>query len=203
MLSTPSPEVVDSPAVAWNILYPGSYARRPDDPSGESWFIARAEPATFPRMSGIRIISRAFPWMIDIKSEAAGKAITCRDVLDQLHNYLGTLLSPLEMDDVTLEHRSAMSAAYRASRSHQIVSQEYKDSPGMRKIDWLCKTTVFEGIEEDKDYIVDRLSVFVPGTFVLRCGVKKSDGHRRVAGQDVVEHIQGGSLNNSNSGTVV
>lgn len=167
-------EGVNNTAIIWNIVYPGSYARIPDDPSGESWFQERVEPATFPRMSSIRVISRTFPWIIEIKAEANGIAVTCRDVVDQLHKYLCVLLGPIEMDDVTPDHRKAMSVAFRANRSQDIPAEIFRDSIGMRRMDWLCKNTMFEGLEEDKGYITERLSVFVPGTFVLRCGVSMS-----------------------------
>jgi hypothetical protein len=171
MLLFPPPEKKNSTAMIWNMLYPGSYARLPNDPSGESWFEKRIEPATFPRMSSIRIISRVFPWTIEVNAEANGIAVTCRDVVDQLHKYLCVLLGPIEMDDVTPEHRKAMSAAFRANRSQDIPAEVFRDSIGMRRIDWLCKNTMFEGLEEDKVYIEERLLVFVPGTFVLRCGI--------------------------------
>jgi hypothetical protein len=160
--------------MTWNTLYPGSYARLPHDPSGESWFEKRIEPATFPRMSIIRIISRTFPWMIEIKGEDSEAAVTCRDVVEQLHKFFCVLLGPIEMDDVTAEHRKAMSAASRANRLQEIPAEIFKDSIGMRRIDWLCKNTMFEGLEEDKEYITERLSEFVPGTFVLRCGASLS-----------------------------
>lgn len=160
--------------ITWNIIYPGSYARLPGDPSGESWFEKRTGPATFPRMSSISIISPAFPWTIDIKAEGEGTAVTCRDVVDQVHKYLCVLLSPLEMDDVTPEHRKAMSAAFRANRSQDIPAETFQNSHGMRRIDWLCKNTIFEGLEEDKEYITERLAVFIPSTFVLRCSQKSS-----------------------------
>jgi len=171
MLLLPPAEGKNSTAMIWNILYPGSYARLPNDPSGESWFEKRIEPATFPRMSSIRIISKTFPWSIVIKAEDNDTAVTCRDVVEQLHKYLCILLGPIEMDDVTPEHRKAMSSAFRANRLQDIPAEIFRDSIGMRRMDWLLKNTMFEGLVEDKVYAKERLSLFVPGTFVLRCGV--------------------------------
>lgn len=171
-------------SITWNIIYPGSYARIPGDPSGESWFERRVEVATFPRMTHIRVISRAFPWIIHVASSTEHAALTCKDVLEQVHKYLCELLSPLEMDDVTPEHRRNMSLAYRANRSQDIPAKIFTGSAGLRKMDWLAKNTMFEGLEEDKEYIAERLTVFMSGTFVLRLGenayVKPATTQRRV-----------------------
>lgn len=174
MLHRPPADGENNTAMTWNMLYPGSYSRLPLDPSGESWFERRVEPATFPKMNSIRIISRTFPWMIEVKAEDVETAVTCRDIVDQLSKYFCVLLGPIEMDDVSAEHRKAMSAAFRVNRSQEIPAEIFRNSIGMRRIDWLCKNTMFEGLEEDKGYVTERLSVFVPGTFVMRCGASVS-----------------------------
>jgi hypothetical protein len=57
------------------------------------WF----EPATFPRMSSIQIISTAFPGTIEVKS-ASATAVTCRDIVVQLHKFISVNLDTIEMD---------------------------------------------------------------------------------------------------------
>jgi len=116
-------------------------------------------------------------------------AVTCQDVVNQLQKHLCMLLDQTEIDDVTKDQRKAMSAAFRTNRLQDIPSGIFRDSIGMRGIDWLCKNTMFEGLEEDKEYVTERLSVFVPGTFVLRCGVGRThEGANDAASSAQREH---------------
>lgn len=160
----------NSTTIVWNLIFPTTHARSPSDPGGETWLQDRLGPALFPSLSQIRIISRAFPWIIDIKSERPRKALTCRDITDQIYQFLCVLLDPLEMGNVPPVHKRAMSAAYRVNRSQDIPAAMFKSSAGMRRIDWLCRDTIFGGLVEDRQYIAERLSEFTPGTFVLELG---------------------------------
>ena len=165
-----------STTIIWNLIFPGTHACSPGDPGGESWLEDRFGPALFPSLSQIRIISRVFPWIIEVESERPRKALTCRDITDQIHRFLCALLDPLEMIGVTPDRKRAMSAAYRVNRSQDIPAAIFKDSAGMRKIDWLCKDTIFGGLVDDRQYVAERMSEFIPGTFVLE--LEKRSGMR-------------------------
>ena len=182
-----------STTIIWNMIFPGTHACSPSDPGGESWLEDRLGPALFPSLSQIRIISRSFPWTIEVESEHPRKALTCKDITDQIHRFLCALLDPLEMIGVTPDRKRAMSAAYRVNRSQDIPAAVFKDSAGMRRIDWLCKDTIFGGLMEDRQYVAERLSEYTPGTFVLN--LEKRSGMRGLVSlrKTGVQPVQGES----------
>lgn len=115
------------------------------------------------------IISRAFPLTIDI-AEGEGTAVTCRETVDQVHRYFCVLLGPLEMDYVTATQKGDVGCISRESFAGYRDFQKFT----RHGMDWLCKNTMFEGLEEDKEYMMERLAVFILSTFVLKCSERNS-----------------------------
>lgn len=155
------------------MLFPSSYATATAAGSQETLLGRLREPATHPRLSAIRIISRAFPWTIEIQAPTRNTALTCQDILDQLHLFLYKFLLKREMHTATPEHQAALWIYFKSNRTPAdgLLARLLKDRcPSMRKIDWLGKDTVFLGIDQDDDYVRQRVNIVLPGTYVLKCG---------------------------------
>ncbi|KII89333.1 hypothetical protein PLICRDRAFT_109835 [Plicaturopsis crispa FD-325 SS-3] len=165
--------------IEWNMLYPHSYARPSLPLSTESWSDLLREPATFPRLSNMHIISPAFPWTIDIRAETQDVALTCHDVIEQLHKFLYKFITDFDMDTAPPKHRHAMWESFDASRTppdglpgRLLINKVFN---GLRRVEWLCGTTVFLGLDSNNTYIRQRLNTVLPGTFVLSCGNPSAD----------------------------
>lgn len=84
------------PIIDWNVsLHPGFL---PSHHRLRSW---RDEPATFPRLSSVRLCSPFFPWVVDVSNK---RGVRCIDVLVALWRLLDAELdSPLETPEATYE----------------------------------------------------------------------------------------------------
>ncbi|KII89798.1 hypothetical protein PLICRDRAFT_566537 [Plicaturopsis crispa FD-325 SS-3] len=160
-------------SINWNMLFPSSYATATAT-SQETLLARLREPATHPRLSAIRVISRAFPWTIEIHAQTRlNTALTCQDILDQLHLFFYKFLLRREMHTATPEHQKATWIYHKANRTPadglraRVLNNMYT---GMRKIEWLGKDTAFRGIEQDDEYVRQQVGVVIPGTYVLICG---------------------------------
>ncbi|KII94274.1 hypothetical protein PLICRDRAFT_27158 [Plicaturopsis crispa FD-325 SS-3] len=179
----------DRTHIKWNLLYPDSYARPSNSLSPKAWADRLNEPATFPRLSNIHVISPCFPWMIEIRSDAQDVALTCHDVIEQLHRFLYQFLSNTDMDTALPTHQDAMWESFDASRNppdelpgRLLIGPIFN---GLRHVEWLCGTTEFLGLDANSEYIRERVGVVIPGMFVLSCAkpptVKESDQPAQVA----------------------
>ena len=76
------------PHIQWNMLFSTAHCHRSTDPSHRSWSNGRQEPATFPRVTELRLVSRAFPSIVDIRATNRAIGITCGDLIEQLSDHL-------------------------------------------------------------------------------------------------------------------
>ena len=75
----------DRPYIQWNMLFPTSDCRRSVDPAHVSWSSGRGDPATFPRVTNLRLVSDTYPWMIDVHARDPDIGVTCGEVDDFIH----------------------------------------------------------------------------------------------------------------------
>lgn len=76
------------------------------------------------------------------------------------------------MKGISEEEYDSISESYKRNREEPTVlpaSSLLEDRPGLRRVDWLRKKTVFGGLYTDEDYTQERLGFFSPGVFVLEC----------------------------------
>ncbi|KAG1827499.1 uncharacterized protein BJ212DRAFT_1256472 [Suillus subaureus] len=120
-------------------------------------------------MTEIRIISKAFPWSIDIKAPA-GYHVTCNSVFRALHDQLQNYITDVEWAIVAVD-KTRKKAICEAANLRQKKDKDNK----LKRIDWLGDMTVFKGLEEDKEFeneICLRGQMTVTGTWVARFGKK-------------------------------
>jgi hypothetical protein len=118
-------------------------------------------PITSPPVASIKIISKVFPWEIDVDSEDASVAVTVGDLLAAVHDALQKHITNSEWWIVTDANRERVSTQYvkncdqssaGSSRHKQVVEKPRKKEEGLRRIDWLLDNFVMHGLERDDAY---------------------------------------------------
>jgi hypothetical protein len=151
------------------MLFSSAHCLRSNDPPHKSWSQGRAQPATFPRVTHMRIISEAFPWMINIHAQDRSTGVCCGEVIDGIADYLQRLSSAQEYHILPAARRKAIRDAYNhnRARAHGVPGGVLGD--GLRRLDWLCQETMFGGIERRDGFVRQHCGDVLPCTFVLNC----------------------------------
>jgi hypothetical protein len=152
----------------WNMLWPSSYCSRSSDPPHTTWSRGRGEPATFPRLTCVRIISQAFPWMITVKASDMNVGVTCADIIDTTDDFLHNMVKKEEFESAPKQKKRDLTAAYRLNRSTAPGVPGDRLGEGIRRLDWLCKHTFFSGINRN-DTLLSAEHGWPPATFELEC----------------------------------
>ncbi|KAH7889080.1 hypothetical protein F5I97DRAFT_786536 [Phlebopus sp. FC_14] len=103
----------------------------------------------------LRIISKAFPWTIDVRAPA-GSVVTCGAVFEALYSMLQEPIADSEWG-IAIHDKSRKETIEKAAKARQDKDKDKK----LRRIDWLGETTAFKGLEKDEDFERKRL---LPGT---------------------------------------
>jgi hypothetical protein len=111
---------------------------------------SRKEFALATTTKHMRLISKAFPWSIEIVSEAN---ITCEDVWRALWNSLQQNIADSEWGFIVREQGYEMIEKSVKKR----VAADPKADKHPKRIDFLGDMTLFRGLEQDNDYAKLRL----------------------------------------------
>ncbi|OCH93513.1 hypothetical protein OBBRIDRAFT_817770 [Obba rivulosa] len=155
--------------LACNMLFSVAQCQRTTENRGLSWSAGRQAPATWPRVMQLRIVSLAFPWVIEVMASNASLGVTCSDVIEGIYAFLQRRVTQAQLDSVPAELQGVMGKAYRYNRSAK------PDVPGgqlpgtMLRCDWLGMDTIFGGIVENEALVKKRYGGAMPCTFELRC----------------------------------
>ena len=153
----------------WNMLFPTSTVQRSIDPSHVSWSKGRDAPATFPRISSLRLVSDTIPWVLDVEAKDIGVGITCGEVIDSIGQQLVKFSDKRDYERLTPNLRQEVGIAYRRNRSREPGVPGGQLGQGMKRLDFLRQDTMFAGIEIN-DRVVKRVCGDVlPCVFVLKC----------------------------------
>ncbi|KAJ7072000.1 hypothetical protein C8F01DRAFT_1102141 [Mycena amicta] len=121
--------------------------------------------ATSSSASHIRLISKAFPWSIDITSSTP---VTCEAVWDALYTALQQHIADSEWG-IIIGDKKLRETIERAWRKRQESDGDTK----VKRIDWLGSSTVFKGLDKMEEFTEMRL---LPGaepcaeTWVVKLG---------------------------------
>ena len=114
------------------------------------------QPAFAQPTYDVRIISKAFPWTVDIQAPT-GSVVTCGTILEALHAMLQETIADSEWG-IVVHDKSKKETIEKAAKIRH--GKEKKDAR-LKRIDWLGETTAFKGLEEDEEFEKKRL---LPGT---------------------------------------
>ena len=159
----------ERPHLQWNMLFATAHCRRSTDPSHRSWSNGRQEPATFPRVSEIRIISRVFPWIVNVHASNRAIGVTCGDLIEQLSDHLQRRLRKEDYEGATGIRRRAIRDAYHHNRSRSSGVPGGQLGDGLKALDWLGPQTMFGGIQQNEQLLLERFNVVLPCVLELVC----------------------------------
>ena len=118
-----------------------------------SHYAWRHAHATATQASHVRLISKDFPWWIDIKTN--GHPVTCNDIWGALHNALQQPLADSEWG--VLSHDSSKAKkVQKAAKQRQ--SEIDKLDKTLKRVDWVAENFIFRGLEKDDEFAKRRLA---------------------------------------------
>lgn len=169
LLTAPTQDL-DQVYLKWNMLFNASHCVRSDDRPDKSWSNGRGSPATHPRLTEIKIISRTFPWSVTVFAEDQNIGVTCGEIIDRLDNFIHKNLKKEDADLDSGNHRVERDRAYYHNRSTAIGVPGGRLGDGLRRLDWLCKDTMFGGLEVDNGFVREYYdAASPPGVLTLLC----------------------------------
>jgi hypothetical protein len=148
---------------------PSSLVHRSDDHHQISWSKGRGEPATFPRITQLRITSNHFPWLIEVDAQDEEAGVTCGEAIDTIAKAMDKLTSASDYSSLPKEKQAKVNRAYRHNRSRSADVPGGRLGEGLKRMDFLCDLTAFGGLEADESIVRKTCSVTLPGYVVLRC----------------------------------
>jgi hypothetical protein len=152
----------------WNMIFPTSTCYRTTGPK-RSWIKGREAPATFPRLSYIRIISRSFPWMISVKARRPKLGVTCGEVVETISAYFHGDVAKKEYEGVPTRRRREIWQAYQYNRSTDSNVPGGHLGEQLRRLDWLCSNSRWGGLVRNDEFVREACGDVLPCTFELKC----------------------------------
>jgi hypothetical protein len=153
----------------WNMLFPSRACRRSDDPPNRSWMDGREEPATFPRVSELRLFNQTLPWEVKIIATNMDHGVTCADVIEGLDNYLHRSTGRNEFYNQSTSRQREISQSYHTNRSTEEGVPGGALGRATLRLDWLCDRPMFGGIVKNEAYCKEMYGGDVPNLFEWKC----------------------------------
>ncbi|KAG6919360.1 hypothetical protein DXG01_006909 [Tephrocybe rancida] len=135
----------DSTRLQWDVRRP------PTDIHASTFFSSRHIAAMQTATRKFRIISKAFPWTIDIDLPVT---ITCEMVWDAIYQGLQEPIADSEWG-LILNIKKQRDVVERAAAKRREANKD--DDKPLRRIDYLGETTMFKGLDRDEDFAKMRL----------------------------------------------
>ena len=117
-----------------------------------TYYAYRHAHATATQSPHVRLISKDFPWSIDIKTK--GHPVTCDDVWNALHTALQQPLADSEWG--ALSHDP--SRAKKVQKAAKQRQSEIDKGKGLKRVDWVADSFIFRGLEKDDEFAKRRLA---------------------------------------------
>ncbi|KAF8894816.1 hypothetical protein BD779DRAFT_1609427 [Infundibulicybe gibba] len=169
LIQPPPEEGPDRPFLKWDMIHAANACQRTTDPANMSWSTGRDEPATAPRVSSLRLVSRAFPWMIEVHARSLDTGVTCGDVIDTLDDSMHKLSTEKDWTPLTPVKQRAVRQAYNHNRSTASGVPGGRLGRGLRRLDFLGHESMFGGIVKDDALVTAVCGAALPCTFVVKC----------------------------------
>ncbi|CAL1703263.1 unnamed protein product [Somion occarium] len=161
-------------SLEWDMLFHTGRCHCSSDPAGRSWS-QRNPPATWPRVSSLRLVSGDFPWVITIDASNPENGVTCGDVLEGVHSFLHQRVSSREYAATSPDLQRQINATYYHNRSTAPGVPGGLLRPGIHRFDFLGTSTMFGGIAMNEQRVREICKAPLPCTFELICGQRPDD----------------------------
>ncbi|KAJ7348878.1 hypothetical protein DFH08DRAFT_959081 [Mycena albidolilacea] len=163
------PAGTNPPYLKWNMLFPSNHCHRSDESPHISWSNGRHEPATFPRVTVLQLVSESFPWVIKIAARQRDIGVTCGEVIDYICRDMYQLTRQAEYEALSSGRKRIVSEAYRHNRSRAAGVPGAQLRPGMLRLDWIGGDAMFGGVKVNEGLVRRVCGDLLPCTFQLVC----------------------------------
>ncbi|KAJ3728340.1 hypothetical protein C8R42DRAFT_571312, partial [Lentinula raphanica] len=153
----------------WTMLMPSSMVQRSSDESRVSWSNGRNDPATFPRVTSLRLVPNLLPFTIEVFARDPNIGVTCGDVIDTIGDSMLKHSGKSEFEILSPDRQKMVSEAYRHNRSRALGVPGGRLGNGLRRMDFLGRETEFGGIKDDPATVRKICGEDLPCTWVLCC----------------------------------
>ncbi|GLB37002.1 hypothetical protein LshimejAT787_0400530 [Lyophyllum shimeji] len=120
--------------------------RKPQEIDATTYFANRHISATEAGVRKLRLISKAFPWTIDIESPVP---VTCEAVWEALYHALQEPIADSEWG-LILKIKKQREVVDKAAKKR--MDEDRGDEVKLRRIDYLGEATWFKGLDKDDDF---------------------------------------------------
>ncbi|KAJ4475614.1 hypothetical protein J3R30DRAFT_3501174 [Lentinula aciculospora] len=171
-LIKPAPLEIGDPDhdyLKWNMLWASNMVQRSNDNSRTSWSDGRNSPATFPRITSMRLLPNLLPFSIDVFARNPDIGVTCGDVIDAISDSMRKHSGQSDFDSLPTDRKQKVSSAYRHNRSRAPGVPGGILGDGLRRLDFLGAETMFGGIKEDPIATRRICGEVLPCTWILDC----------------------------------
>ena len=117
-----------------------------------TYYAYRHAHALATQASHIRLISKDFPWSVDIKT--TGHPVTCDDVWNALYAALQQPLADSEWGALSHDPSNARKVQKAAKQRQSEVDKD----KNLKRVDWVTDSFIFRGLEKDDDFAKRRLA---------------------------------------------
>ncbi|KAK0239290.1 hypothetical protein EDD85DRAFT_829750 [Armillaria nabsnona] len=153
--------------IVWNMIYPPETAIRARKDVQEPYDAFRFEPATFPRVARLNIVSRCHPWEFIVRSYDDSAGVTIGDVLRTLFMYLSVGLNEIDLQAASAEHKQAITAAHDART--RVLPPDKELNWNITILDWIGQETHFAGFIHDIEYLEGRFHDIPSNLHIILC----------------------------------
>jgi len=138
-----------------------------DDLKSPNYYVYGHAQATEDRAPHIRLISKDFPWSVDIQTKY-DEPVTCEDVWRSLHSLLQHPVADSEWGMVCMDKERAKKIEKAAKKRQETDKDKDKQ---LKRVDFLAESFIFRGLERDDEFINRRTAFFngsCPETYVVK-----------------------------------
>ncbi|KAI6012873.1 hypothetical protein PISMIDRAFT_13915 [Pisolithus microcarpus 441] len=195
------PGDLPEPQLRWNMLFHPSSCNHQTD-GRRSWMEQREAPATYPRLTYVKIISSSFPWMIQIDARDLTTGVTCGEILDGISEYLYSDVTKDESEMVSETSKLHIFSTYEHNRSTDPNVPGGGLGVALKRLDWLGNNTMFGGLVLSDEFTKEDCGDTPPTTFDLKCLPNRPPTPQELHEQPLLPQKATPSTNGSQSSSV-
>ncbi|KAJ3799526.1 hypothetical protein GGU11DRAFT_776743 [Lentinula aff. detonsa] len=173
----------DHDYLKWNMLWGSNMVQRSSDSPQTSWSSGRDNPATFPRITSLRLLPNLLPFTIDVFARNPDIGVTCGDIVDAISDSMRKHCGQADFDCLTPDRKRKVSEAYRHNRSRTPGVPGGSLGGGIRRMDFLGMETMFGGLKEDPATVRRICGESLPCTWVMDCTTRYPMTREEMAAQ--------------------
>ncbi|KAG6826533.1 hypothetical protein H0H93_016432 [Arthromyces matolae] len=143
----------DMTRLQWDVRY------KPDSIHASTYFQYRHAIATQKSAKKLKIISKVFPWSIDIDSHVP---ISAEMVWEAIYQGLQVPIADSEWGMLLMMKKAQKEALEKAAKKR--MEEHPEDKEPLRRVDFLGDATKFKGLDRDEEFVKQRA---LPGSGVF------------------------------------